>query len=244
MADERTLNTKESQRLAKRLKKLFKFGSRSTPQSRSNSPPVVPSDRVSSDDPAPPIDPAPNINPTAEVRRADSRGNHNVHDEFTFKNNPGFIFHDSPGFEAGGEKELKTVMSFIEERAKCRDVMHQIHAIWQRPGNVPVVAIFTKFDVLSTRVYDMNKDEEENKKNAHKTLKEKFEDPLRGYDYPPRAYVCFESIQEGGKGNHQEQVGELIKQTTASIDNLALKMLFVTVPQNNLQICIECALNE
>ncbi|KAG6824988.1 hypothetical protein H0H92_005176 [Tricholoma furcatifolium] len=155
-------------------------------------------------------------------------------------------------------------MSFIEERAKCRDIMDQIHAIWfcfdpdvsrplvesekkffkmQRSGNVPVVAIFTKFDVLSTRVYDMNKDEEENKKNAHKTLKEKFEDPLRGYDYPPRAYVCFESIQEGGKGNHQEQVGELIKQTTSSIDNLALKMLFVTVPQKNLEICIECALN-
>jgi hypothetical protein len=32
------------------------------------------------------------------------------------------------------------------------------------------------------------------------------------------------------EGNHQEQVGELIKQTAASIDNLALKMLFVTIP--------------
>ncbi|KAG6822798.1 hypothetical protein H0H92_012542, partial [Tricholoma furcatifolium] len=104
--------------------------------------------------------------------------------------------------------------------------------------------IFTKFDVLSTRVYDMNKDEEENEKNARKTLKEKFEDPLKSYAYPPRAYVCFEAIQEGGKGNHQEQVGELIKQTTASIDNLALKMLFVTVQQNNLEICIDCAVNE
>ncbi|KAG6807568.1 hypothetical protein H0H92_007064 [Tricholoma furcatifolium] len=209
-----------------------------------------------------------------------TRGSHNVRDEFIFENNPGFIFHDSSGFEAGGEKELETVMSFIEEKAKSRDVMDQIHAIWfcfdpdvsrplvesekkffkkQCPGNVPVVAIFTKFDVLSTRVYDMNKDEEENEKNARKTLKEKFEDPLRGYDYPPRAYVCFEcmyflivsltfrltprpAIQEGGKGNHQEQVGELIKQTTASIDNLALKMLFVTVQQNNLEICFHCAI--
>ncbi|KAG6805874.1 hypothetical protein H0H92_013653, partial [Tricholoma furcatifolium] len=103
----------------------------------------------------------------------------------------------------------------------------------------PVVAIFTKFDVLSTRVYDMNKDEEENEKNARKTLKEKFEDPLKGYAYPPRAYA----LKEGGKGNHQEQVGKLIKQTTASIDNLALKMLFVTVQQNNLEICIDCAVN-
>jgi len=45
------------------------------------------------------------------------------------------------------------------------------------------------------------------------------------------------------EGNHQEQVGELIKQTAASIDNLALKMLFVTVQQNNLEVCIECAVN-
>ncbi|KAG6824506.1 hypothetical protein H0H92_006668, partial [Tricholoma furcatifolium] len=57
MADERTLDTKEPQSLAKRFKKklinLFKFGSKSTPQSRSNSPPVM-----SSNDPALPIDSA------------------------------------------------------------------------------------------------------------------------------------------------------------------------------------------
>ncbi|KAG6825862.1 hypothetical protein H0H92_002086, partial [Tricholoma furcatifolium] len=268
MADERTLNTKEPQSLAKRLKKLIKFGSKT-----------------------PPIDPTTNVTISMEeaaklrakythfrilvIGRANAggansviyanfshdtdlmpqRGRHNVRDEFTFKNNPGFIFHNSPGSEAGGEKELKTVMSFIEQKAYSLEVMGQIHAIWfcfdpdvsrplvesekkffmkQHPGNVPVVAIFTKFDVLSTRVYDMNKDEEENQ-NARKTLKKKFEDPLRGYDHPPRAYVCFDSIQEGGKGNHQEQVGELIRQTTASIDNMALKMLFVTVQQNNLE---------
>jgi len=46
------------------------------------------------------------------------------------------------------------------------------------------------------------------------------------------------------EGNHQEQVGELIKQTAASIDDLALKMLFVTVQQNNLEVCIEYAINK
>ena len=45
------------------------------------------------------------------------------------------------------------------------------------------------------------------------------------------------------EGNHQEQVGELIKQMVASIDNLALKMLFVTIQQNNLEVCIEYAMN-
>ena len=48
---------------------------------------------------------------------------------------------------------------------------------------------------------------------------------------------------DNDKGNHQEQVGELIKQTAASINNLALKMLFITVQQNNLEVCIENAVN-
>ena len=45
------------------------------------------------------------------------------------------------------------------------------------------------------------------------------------------------------EGDHQKQVGKLIEQTTASINNLALKMLFVTVQQNNLDVCILCAVS-
>ena len=45
------------------------------------------------------------------------------------------------------------------------------------------------------------------------------------------------------EGDHQKQVGELIKQTAVSVDDLALKMLFVTIQQNNLEACIEYAVN-
>ena len=54
--------------------------------------------------------------------------------------------------------------------------------------------------------------------------------------------IAFSAIDDD-EGNHQEQVGELIKQTAASIDDLALKMLFLTVQQNNLEVCIEYAIN-
>ena len=54
--------------------------------------------------------------------------------------------------------------------------------------------------------------------------------------------TAFPAIDDD-EGNHQEQVGELIKQTAASIDDLTLKMLFVTVQQNNLEVCIEYAMN-
>ena len=53
-----------------------------------------------------------------------------MYDEFSFKSNPQFIFHDSPGFEAGGEQELQDVLSFIQEKAKAKEVKDQIHAIW------------------------------------------------------------------------------------------------------------------
>jgi len=45
------------------------------------------------------------------------------------------------------------------------------------------------------------------------------------------------------EGDHQEQIKELIKHTASSIDDLALKMLFVTVQQNNLEVCIQYASN-
>jgi len=54
--------------------------------------------------------------------------------------------------------------------------------------------------------------------------------------------IVFPAIDDD-EGNHQEQVGELIKQTAASINDLALKMLFVTIQQNNLEVCIEYAMN-
>jgi hypothetical protein len=46
------------------------------------------------------------------------------------------------------------------------------------------------------------------------------------------------------KGNHQDQVKELIEKTADSLDNLTLKMLFVSVQQNNLELCIKYAVKE
>ena len=43
--------------------------------------------------------------------------------------------------------------------------------------------------------------------------------------------------------NHQDQVKELMQKTADSLDSLALKMLFVSVQQNNLELCIRSAIN-
>ena len=51
-----------------------------------------------------------------------------------------------------------------------------------------------KFDDLITQVYDRKKEDEENREVACATLKEKFERPLKGYNFPPCAYVQFECM--------------------------------------------------
>ena len=45
-------------------------------------------------------------------------------------------------------------------------------------------------------------------------------------------------------GNHQDQVKELTEKTASSLDGLALKMLFVSVQQNNLELCLRYAVEK
>jgi len=47
---------------------------------------------------------------------------------------------------------------------------------------------------------------------------------------------------QADNSNHQDQVKELIQKTADSLDSLALKMLFVSVQQNNLELCIRSAI--
>ncbi|KAG6906700.1 hypothetical protein DXG01_012546, partial [Tephrocybe rancida] len=50
------------------------------------------------------------------------RGIHDINRPFSFASNPKFIFHDSPGFEAGDEAQLKTVQEFIKQFCFTPDV--------------------------------------------------------------------------------------------------------------------------
>jgi hypothetical protein len=58
------------------------------------------------------------------------RGIHDIENEMVFRSNPGFIFHDSRGFEAGGVDEVKKVKAFISQRAKEGALRDQLHVIW------------------------------------------------------------------------------------------------------------------
>ena len=50
-----------------------------------------------------------------------------------FANHEGYVFHDSRGFEAGGEDELKTVQAFVRRRSQERRLKDRVHVIWFVP---------------------------------------------------------------------------------------------------------------
>jgi len=58
------------------------------------------------------------------------RGQHSINDEFIFTNHDGYVFHDSRGFEAGSEDELKTVQEFVKRKSQEKRLKDRLHAIW------------------------------------------------------------------------------------------------------------------
>jgi len=104
----------------------------------------------------------------SELKPSVERGEHDIGHQFQYPSAHGFVFHDSRGFEAGGSEELKKVNDFIETRSNSEHLKDQLHVIWyclttsndrgmtdaemslfeSGTGNVPVIAVFTKMDVL------------------------------------------------------------------------------------------------
>ncbi|KAI6116643.1 GTP-binding protein [Pisolithus croceorrhizus] len=98
------------------------------------------------------------------------RGYHNIEHELVFKSNPGFVFHDSCGFEAGSTQQFDQMRNFMVDHAATMKVNERVHAIWfcipmtdyhrtitaaeQKffnecdTGHVPVIVLLTKVDAL------------------------------------------------------------------------------------------------
>ncbi|KAI6099221.1 GTP-binding protein [Pisolithus thermaeus] len=98
------------------------------------------------------------------------RGHHDIKHELVFKSNPGFVFHDSCGFEAGSTEQFDQMRSFVVDRAATEKVNDRVHAIWFcipmtdyhrtvtaaekkffnecDTGHVPVMVLLTKVDAL------------------------------------------------------------------------------------------------
>ncbi|KAF8987211.1 hypothetical protein BDQ17DRAFT_1375340, partial [Cyathus striatus] len=179
-------------------------------------------------------------NGNLELEPTSERGVHDINRAFSFRSNPRFIFHDSAGVEAGDESQLKEVQDFIAERSKSTRINDQLHAIWfcLKPDTSRPLLEFEKNFFNKERA---GFDDAKNRHEAEKEVQDKFINPLHGYSYPPKACTFMEDLHDDNS-NHQNQVKDLIEKTAESLDDIALKMLFISIQQNNLELCIKYAL--
>ncbi|KAF7984659.1 hypothetical protein HWV62_12914 [Athelia sp. TMB] len=169
------------------------------------------------------------------ITPSSERGLHNINNEMIFKSNPQFIFHDSRGFESGSTDETDTVKKFLRRRAEAKSLSDQLHALTlfapryclptdtDRPllaadefffnecgiENVPVIAVFTKFDGLVTKSFSEIRERSQISglkvsikdakaqapAQAEIKLHSLFQRPLQSFRYPPAGFLYL-------KGNH------------------------------------------
>ncbi|KIJ95316.1 hypothetical protein K443DRAFT_108952 [Laccaria amethystina LaAM-08-1] len=179
------------------------------------------------------------LNPTAK------RGEHNIENEMIFQSNPGYVFHDSRGFEAGRTLELDDVKSFIQHRSTAKDMEEQLHAIWYcipindeaRPitraeldffdecgtGRVPVIVLFTKADLLDAQ-----------------TIARLVKSGMNIEDAAMKAGE--ESVNNFYKDFGHRHV--LVKETAAVLSDDAILQLFLSVQQKYLSLLMEHAVKK
>jgi GTP-binding protein EngB required for normal cell division len=198
------------------------------------------------------------------------RGMHDIENEMVFRNNPGFVFHDSRGFEAGGQFEFDKVKAFIVRRSKERRLRDRIHIIWYcipmdedsrsfteaevkffsqcDTGSIPVIVLFTKFDAL----YD-----DEFAELMSKGVSRKDAEVLA----PQHAKEAFANgpqlkLLYNRKGNQRPprchiclpdmdkdgaDCGPLVECTAETLNDDTLTQLFVTTQRTTLELCMRYA---
>ncbi|KIM69349.1 hypothetical protein SCLCIDRAFT_102421 [Scleroderma citrinum Foug A] len=201
------------------------------------------------------------------------RGYHNIEDELIFRSNPGFIFHDSRGFETGSVKELNLMKDFVAERAGTLKLEKRIHAIWfcisladyERPilaaeekffnqcntGNVPVIAVLTKADTLKLPALNqLMREEGLTMREAKPRVVEFAAEMLR------KLRARIESQLSGCKyppkayltmaSMNQEGADcvSVLKCTTDALDDVELQKLVISTQQANMVLNIEYSVKQ
>jgi len=185
------------------------------------------------------------------------RGMHNIEDEIVFANHDGYIFHDSRGLESGSELELKIVQDFVRRRSRGRRLKDRLHAIWycipmdnDRPSldlryfgdvcpdkNVPVIAVFTKFDQfkldIEMKLEDEGRDPETDlDAEVERVFEQHYLANLRG---SPQ-FVRLERMNKPG-----QRCTELIEKTANALSGSVVALMLLAIQKDDLELNIRRA---
>ncbi|KDQ06531.1 hypothetical protein BOTBODRAFT_39534 [Botryobasidium botryosum FD-172 SS1] len=218
--------------------------------------------------------PPPRREPRSILSPTSLRGEHRVDYELRFPSNPGFVFHDSRGFESGATEELELVRDFIKKKGSLGSMENQLHAIWYcfpadshrlmtaaeqeffekiDTGSVPVIAVVTKFDALDadacSALCGMNIPFEVAREGAPEHATEKFNRErlplIRSLAHPPKAVVCLRNMHnKQSPAIIQKAASELIESTESALDSDALKMLLIQAQHVNVELCVTRAVDQ
>ncbi|KAI5987069.1 hypothetical protein EDD15DRAFT_2553298 [Pisolithus albus] len=207
------------------------------------------------------------------VRGTLERGHHNIEHELIFSSNPGFVFHDSCGFEAGSAGQFDKMKNFVVDRAVTPSLKKRIHAIWfcipmtdyhrtvtaaeQKffnecdTGHVPVIVLLTKTDALYLAAMEELLDSygldlgEAKKKAAEKERKllEKWLAHTKG---------ILDNCKFPPKAYvsvqkmHEEGADcmALVQCTTNAVNEEGLQRLLISTQQSSIALCVEYAVKK
>ncbi|KAI6013297.1 hypothetical protein EDC04DRAFT_3071173 [Pisolithus marmoratus] len=201
-----------------------------------------------------------------------TRGYHDIQHELVFQSNPGFVFHDSCGFEAGSTQQFDQMRNFVVHRAATTRVNQRIHAIWfcipmtdyhrtvtaaeKRffnecdTGHVPVIVLVTKVDALYLTAIMELRDEglviaEAKERAAEKQgqLLEKWLAHVKHeLDRCKFPPKGYVSLQK----MHEEDADctPLMECTANVLNEQGLQRLLISTQQSSIGICIKYAVNK
>ncbi|KAH9042983.1 hypothetical protein EDB84DRAFT_1266670 [Lactarius hengduanensis] len=184
------------------------------------------------------------------------RGEHTIDDELVFSNHRGYVFHDSRGIESASTKELEILQEFVRRKCRAARLGDRLHAIWycvpmdnQRPQldlrffndicpdeNVPVIAVFTKYDQFRRNV----KINWEDYGNPGDDVTERTEKLFQEhYLHPLGDHVQFVRLERG----QNRGCDELIGKTAAALNEDTTALMLLAVQKGNLRLTVTTALD-
>ncbi|KAJ7871624.1 GTP-binding protein [Mycena olivaceomarginata] len=172
------------------------------------------------------------------VEGSAARGLNDIENQLIFKSNPQFIFHDSRGFESGSIDETKKTWTQIGNTNRLDDFFN-----FDVTGKVPLIAIFTKSDGLVTKAFNKLKASGASWVEARKLQAQRAQEMLDTYFIERLKLMDIPSLHLYMRKETSSCI-ELIEKTAKAVTDDILRLLFVSVQQNNIDLCIELALDK
>ncbi|RDB22371.1 hypothetical protein Hypma_010557 [Hypsizygus marmoreus] len=191
------------------------------------------------------------------------RGEHDINNEMIFRSNPGFIFHDSFGFEAGSVDEFREVQGFIQGHANETSLRKRLHVIWYcipvsdarlvtraeeiffsecDTKGVPVLVLFTKFDSLDFKAFSailrenpsMNPNDATHQAPVH--AKADFDRVKANLSIFQSKYPPKAYLYLYDMHKPNTACYDLLDQTAGVLDNFVLQALFLSTQKSSLAL--------